>query len=451
MPGKNEKTVGRHFLPGSVLPAATAPLGPGGRSYPGRVLGGKFSPALVRRVVDCIRRMQAMEDIPSPAILYVAAWRRADRVIWYEYASPRLLELLQVKVQELPLFFKNSIEDRRVYRTPGDLPEIHTHEELETQRPDLRREARDSGGLAAVYKLALPGGRRVWLKDQARVETWEPDGVSLSVGCLTEVTREMEAEEARRLAEEKLLQARKLEAAGQLAGGIAHDFNNLLAVILGNLELADMETPRKSPAAGRLAEAQAAVEKARELTRRFITFSGGGAPRLSRVDLLPILETCLARLQEDRMGMALSGCTVKGSLSPAPGLPGVLADPDQIAQVFSNLLENARDAMPLGGTVQVSAEPLRVTSALDPFLPYLPPGGYVRVAVQDQGHGIPEKDLPRVFDPYFTTRERGQEKGLGLGLSVAWSIVRKHNGHIRLESGPGKGTTALVVLPAAND
>ncbi|MBU2489324.1 MAG: hypothetical protein KKA60_08030, partial [Proteobacteria bacterium] len=197
--------------PGAGIPASTAPLGPGGCSYPGRILGGRFHPALVHRVVDCIRRMQAIEDTPCPVILYLAAWRRKDRVIWYEYASPRLLDLLAVKVQELPLFFKNHIEDRRVYRTPGDLPpkaEIQTHEELDRQRPRLRQEAQASGGLEAVYKLALPGGRRVWLKDQARVETWEPDGVSLSLGCLTEVTREMEAEEARRLAEEKLIQAR---------------------------------------------------------------------------------------------------------------------------------------------------------------------------------------------------------------------------------------------------
>lgn len=151
------------------------------------------------------------------------------------------------------------------------------------------------------------------------------------------------------------------------------------------------------------------------------------------------------------MGRTLSGQPVKCILALPPDLPPVLADPDQASLVFGNLLDNARDAMPSGGKILVRAEAVRVESPLDPATPFLPPGGYVRVTIRDQGLGIPEEDLPRVFDPYFTTREQGSEKGMGLGLSVAWSIVKKHNGHIRLESRPGRGTSAHVMLPRAGD
>lgn len=228
----------------------------------------------------------------------------------------------------------------------------------------------------------------------------------------------------------------KLESTGILAGGIAHDFNNLLTVILLDLELALESTASDMKLTELLEEAKKAGWAARGLTQQLITFANGGAPVRQPVHL--------AGLIQEASQAALSGSTVRCNFSLPDNLRPVNVDAGQIAQVMRNLVQNAREAMPNGGVVSVRAENV-VRKAREE--PALPPGEYVRVSIADQGDGIGKDVLPKIFDPYFSTKVKGSQKGMGLGLTICHSIVRKHNGAITVKSEIGAGTTIHLLLP----
>jgi signal transduction histidine kinase/CheY-like chemotaxis protein len=238
----------------------------------------------------------------------------------------------------------------------------------------------------------------------------------------------------RRKLDQELLKAQKLESISLLAGGIAHDFNNLLTGIVSSIDFARHELGPEARLSGILGEAQRAAGRARSLVQRLLTFSGGGAPVKQPVHLAPVLR--------ETAELALAGSSVRCECHMPEDLWAVDADPDQISQVVQNLLVNARQAMPGCGGIEVSAENVEVPP--DTPLP-LDEGRYVKLAVRDHGVGIPREHLPRVFDPFFTTREGGS----GLGLAVSYSIVRKHGGCIEVQSDVGVGTTFRVYLPAA--
>ena len=229
----------------------------------------------------------------------------------------------------------------------------------------------------------------------------------------------------------------KLESTGILAGGIAHDFNNLLTVILLDLELAlEFTTPGKG-LTELLEEAKKAGWAARGLTHQLITFANGGVPIRTPVHL--------AGLIQESSQAAVSGSPVRCLFSAADDLQPVNADAAQIGQVIYNLVQNAREAMPNGGTVAVRAENV-VLGRRDKTS--LPPGEYVRVSVTDQGGGIAKDVLPKIFDPYFSTKVKGNQKGMGLGLTICYSIIRKHDGAITVKSEVGSGTSLELFLPA---
>ncbi|HEY5996324.1 MAG TPA: ATP-binding protein, partial [Candidatus Deferrimicrobiaceae bacterium] len=248
-----------------------------------------------------------------------------------------------------------------------------------------------------------------------------------------EIEERKRGERARRQLEEDLLRSRKLESLGVLAGGIAHDFNNLLTAILGNITLSLSVTKPGEEIHRRLLEAEKASARAQDLTQQLLTFSRGGAP---------VRETAsIGDLVSDSAGFALRGSNVRldyevnGDLWPAE------VDPGQISQVINNLIINANQAMPEGGSVTIRTANVVVTEN-DP-LP-LPPGDYVMISVSDQGNGIPPDVIERIFDPYFTTKR----KGSGLGLATVYSIVKRHGGHVEVSSKPGEGATFFVWLPA---
>ena len=234
--------------------------------------------------------------------------------------------------------------------------------------------------------------------------------------------------------EEELLRAQKLESIGLLAGGIAHDFGNLLTGIAAHIAVARQSLEGGSEALEPLTQAEKAALRAKGLTQQLLTFSRGGMP--SRTP------TPLSDLLPETAALALSGSNVRAQFSVPDDLWPADADSAQIGQVIQNLALNAAQAMPDGGTVELRARNLTLTGQ-DP-LP-LPPGRYVQVSVTDHGVGIPEENLPRIFLPYFTTKESGS----GLGLAISYSIVKKHDGHITVESAPGVGTTVHVYLPAS--
>jgi PAS domain S-box-containing protein len=239
---------------------------------------------------------------------------------------------------------------------------------------------------------------------------------------------------AQRQMEEELLRARKIESVGVLAGGIAHDFNNLLTGILGNISLAKLLVSGDAKAVTRLTEAEKACQRATALTQQLLTFAKGGAPVLQTVSLTQLLT--------ESVTFALRGTRVCGNLRVADDLWPVDADTGQMSQVFQNVVLNAVQAMPEGGTVEVRAD--NVVLGADSSLP-LPEGRYIKIVMQDHGCGIPRDVLPKIFDPYFTTKARGS----GLGLTTAYTIVAKHDGYIGVDSEMGGGTTVVIYLPAS--
>jgi signal transduction histidine kinase len=241
----------------------------------------------------------------------------------------------------------------------------------------------------------------------------------------------------RKKMEMELLKAKKLESVGFLAGGIAHDFNNLLQVILGNISLAKEFETSDERIRQLLERAETASLQASDLTKRLITFSKGGTP---------IKETVyIGDLIRDTVLSTLSSPKVTCEFNIADDLWPVAADKGQIRQVIGNIVLNAQEAMPEGGILTILAENSEVCAEQDLSLAA---GWYIKISIKDSGIGIPKENLARMFDPYFTTKEVGPQKGKGLGLAIAYSIIKKHDGLITVESQVGEGTTFFIYLPA---
>jgi signal transduction histidine kinase/ActR/RegA family two-component response regulator len=252
---------------------------------------------------------------------------------------------------------------------------------------------------------------------------------------LLKVERERQDKEASRRIEQEALKAQKLESLGVLAGGIAHDFNNLLTGIMGNISLAKMHVQKDNKASARLEEAERASERARDLTQQLLTFSKGGAPVKKTASI--------AQLVKDSASFATHGSNVRCEFSLPDALWPVSVDQGQISQVINNLIINADQAMPSGGKIRVAGK--NVTIKPGDMFP-LKEGNYVSISVIDQGVGIDEENLRKIFDPYFTTKE----KGSGLGLATVYSILKNHGGYVDVASKTGEGTTFTVYLPASD-
>ena len=239
--------------------------------------------------------------------------------------------------------------------------------------------------------------------------------------------------EQRKQVEEELLRTRKLEALALLAGGIAHDFNNFLTIVQGNIGLAMLELGSPSRVREILDRTSAACLRAASLATQLLTFGKGGDP-VRRI-------TSIARLAQDAVELAQAGANVIIETDIPNDLWSAQIDASQVSHALHNILLNARQAMPQGGTIQVQARNV----APEPGSLPLAPGEYVRISVKDHGCGISPDHLTRVFDPYFTTKSDGN----GLGLAAAYSIVAKHQGHITVQSVAGSETTFSVYLPAS--
>ena len=230
---------------------------------------------------------------------------------------------------------------------------------------------------------------------------------------------------------EATARAQRLESLAILAGGIAHDFNNLLTGILANLSLVQTDHPPPEEHDEMVREAEAAAHRAQSLTRQLLTFSKGGAPAKAVLDLAPVVR--------EAASFAVRGAAGALDLDLSEGLWPVEADAGQVDQVVHNLVLNALEALP-GGTVQVSLG----NEVVEEGGPPVRPGAYVRLRVTDRGPGIPAELQPKIFDPFYSTKQRGS----GLGLAVSHSIVTRHGGAMEVRSKPGEGTTFEVFFPA---
>jgi nitrogen-specific signal transduction histidine kinase/CheY-like chemotaxis protein len=238
-----------------------------------------------------------------------------------------------------------------------------------------------------------------------------------------------------KIMEDELIRVQKLESLGVLAGGIAHDFNNLLTAIMGNIEMARRHLRPDDKPYTRLAEAERAAVRARDLAQQLLTFSRGGAPVRQTV--------VMGQVINDAAALAVRGANISCTCDLPADLWPVHGDEGQLAQVMSNLIINACQAMPNGGIIRISGENMTVDSTGDRALR---PGRYVVISLSDTGSGIPAEHLPRIFDPYFTSRKTGS----GLGLATVHSIIKRHGGAVRVESEVGKGTTFRIYLPASS-
>ncbi|TAL16220.1 PAS domain S-box protein [bacterium] len=240
---------------------------------------------------------------------------------------------------------------------------------------------------------------------------------------------------AQRKLEEEFNKAQRLESVGVLAGGIAHDFNNLLTGILGNISLARLYMKEGLDITPKLGEAEKAALRAQELTRQLLTFSRGGSPVKRLISIGAIIH--------DAVVFASSGSKVTHSLSIPQNLWPITADPAQIDQIVQNLVMNAVQAMPDGGELRVDCKNISPEEAVD-LPPFLENRHCVQVEIGDEGMGIPQEYMDRIFDPYFSTRE----EGMGLGLATVYSVVRSHGGHVVAANSPGHGAKFTICLPA---
>ncbi len=235
--------------------------------------------------------------------------------------------------------------------------------------------------------------------------------------------------------EEDLLKAHKLESIALFAGGIAHDFNNLLTAVLGNVSLAKIMAEDQEDLCKRLSEAEKALLKAKDLTQKLLTFASGGAPVKKVVSLVETLR--------ETADFIMSGSNIRCEYVFDDELMAVEVDRGQINQVVTNLLINAMQAMPEGGKIIIKATNTTIKPQDNMSLPA---GRYVKISITDQGIGIPRQYLSKIFDPYFTTKQ----KGSGLGLAICHSIIHGHGGMITVDSEIGKGTSFHVYLPGSD-
>ncbi len=238
----------------------------------------------------------------------------------------------------------------------------------------------------------------------------------------------------RKKMEENLLKFQKIESLNILAGGIAHDFNNLLSAILGNISIAKMLVKKDGEAFQILTDAEESSLKARGLTMQLLTFTKTSAP-IKRV-------ISIEKVLKESVNFALRGTNVSCTFNIRDNINFVDIDESQINQVINNLVINAEQSMPKGGIIEISALNIFLNNN-NSF--HLKKGNYVKISVKDKGIGIPEENLEKIFDLYFTTKQ----KGSGLGLATSYSIIEKHNGQINVESHVGKGTTFYIYLPVS--
>jgi two-component system cell cycle sensor histidine kinase/response regulator CckA len=255
-----------------------------------------------------------------------------------------------------------------------------------------------------------------------------------STGAVTSVIETVNNITDKHLLEEEQLKTQKLEAIGTLAGGIAHDFNNLLQGVFGYISMARIVHDEKQKSLDMLEQAEKALHMTVNLTSQLLTFSKGGKPLTEKIALRPVIENSAK--------FALSGSRIDCRLEIASELWTVEADEGQIAQVIQNLVLNAEQAMPMGGIITIAARNVHPPGKELP--PLLHQGNYIEISIRDSGIGIPAQHLPKIFDPYFTTKD----KGSGLGLATCYSIIKNHGGLIDVRSKLGEGTTFLVYLPA---
>ncbi len=367
----------------------------------------------------------------------------------------RLLEESQLQTELYRSLLHSSSDAIIVYDTAGLVKYINpaftkifhwTLEELEGRRIPFLPESEREASMKHIVALINDNIPCHAFKTQRLTKNGQLIDISLSASrysdhngepagmlvILSDISKQVAAEK-------EALKVRKLESVGVLAGGIAHDFNNILGAILGNISLAQTHTDQNSELYKILADSEKATLRAKNLTQQLLTFAKGGEPIKKVTDLKSIIK--------DSTEFVLRGSNVKCSFNFAADLKPARIDAGQISQVIQNIVINADQAMPDGGKITIKVENAKISADSQTDLE---PGIYAKITIIDQGGGIPQAILDKIFDPYFTTKAENS----GLGLAITHSIIKKHGGIIKVTAGtcpqPNPGSTFTIYLPATD-
>jgi signal transduction histidine kinase/ActR/RegA family two-component response regulator/HAMP domain-containing protein len=290
----------------------------------------------------------------------------------------------------------------------------------------------ERSGFKVEFRSAEGAEEERWTALRGQMYRDEATGTSRLIGVAQDITEQ-------RRVEHQLIQSQRMEAIGNLAGGIAHDFNNLLTAIIGYLSFVQRRLPADVPVRDDLTEVERAARRAAALTSQLLSYARRQMVVPSSVDL----NATVAGLTP--MVRRLVGEDVEVDTELAETLGSVRVDPGQLEQVLLNLVANARDAMPSGGSLRLTTRNVAITSTAARTIPEARPGQYVALEVEDTGTGMTPEVQARIFEPFFTTKPPGA--GTGLGLAMCYGIVRQAEGLILVESEPGRGTRFSVLLP----
>jgi PAS domain S-box-containing protein len=532
--------------------------------YEGRLLNQEKSYFLKKSLLSYIKKLKSINEFLIPSILYISAWEKDKNEIWYEYAGENFKGLFSAEIEELPEVFKKAVIDRKVYIKNENRVKIHTQNKdlFLSKKFKIRSEIQDSGFNEAVYKIRSEN-RTFWLKDQAFVIYFKDDNVTVSIGNLTNVTKEMEAEEARIEAEDRLIKSQKLlqslfnhsydpvfvialngkiidcneisektfgyfkkdivskyytkfiapeerkrfekkveglfkeqtirtdtvvenkngekipvevsavrinnnppviqafirdisdkvllenekiksskfELVSTMATGIAHDISNILSTILGNVSLALIEAEKSG--SKKTGEILQRIEKAGKhldsLTKNFFRISDLSSIIKQPVDPESFFSPLIEKYK-DLMAIKLFKNNEVDTLNINSQMMGSALDA---------VLENSFEAMENSDKklTEIHITKIDLTKSNSEVHEIIEKGRYTLISIKDYGKGISEKNINRVFDPYFSTKSLSSAKGTGLGLTKAFSAVKQHNGYITISSKENFGTNLSIYLP----
>lgn len=383
-----------------------------------------------RRTEEELRRHRERLDKTAEAapVMICSLHIAKDGTRTFPFASPASVHVFGFTPEELEKS-ADAVFDRIL---PEYLPDI--------QRI-MRKSASDSAPVQMSYEYEHPTRGRVWVETYAAPTRDKDDGRTWH-GIAADITEQRNAEAALVASEEQLRQSQKLESIGILAGGLAHDFNNMLTAINGYSDLILRRVATDDPVRRHVEEIKKAGERSAELTRQLLAFSRRQILQPTTLDINGSIADTASMLKR------LIGEDIAVTTKLAPDLGLIQADQGQLAQVLMNLLINARDAMPKGGSVMIETANVELDEDYASRHVNVTPGPYVMLAISDTGVGMDEQTRLRVFEPFFTTKPIG--KGTGLGLSTVYGIVKQSGGNIWVYSEPGKGSTFKIYLPQTN-
>lgn len=389
-----------------------------------------FLQSVVNVLTACFERFKGEEDLKESRDRFRQLAENLGGVFWLRDVRKKQTVYLSPQYEQLfgrnPALLAKDVQDFLMAVHPEDRERVENAFERQDQGEQTRID----------YRVLLPGGGVRWVR--ARSVTI-PDGsgkVWRVAGFAEDVTvqREMERE---------LVQAKKFEASALMAGGVAHDFSNLLGVILGCLSLAKLNVPPEEiggPLYRFISDAESVAMRAAELTRQFVMFASGGVLNRKLLQPWELVSTAAGALPVD------ASAYLETFINDACW--SIEADTDQVNQMLTGIITNAMEAMPQGGTISFRMENVTLGVEAAENL-RVEPGNYLRISISDQGRGISPERIEKIFDPYYSTKDKGTAKGMGLGLTLARSIAEKHGGCIQVESREEAGATFHIYLPAA--